>query len=96
MYILGHYSLQQSVELREMVLAKIKVKEHFTEAWGDAVISQSSEKILDPALSKRSNGVLLLGKSKTTGGCWSALYFFCSGVEKWLCQRKTVPSGVAH
>ena len=68
MYILGKFTLQQSVALREQVLKNIDIKGHFTDAWGEAVISKSSEKILDPALSKRSNGVLLLGcrKPQTT------------------------------
>ena len=63
LYILGRYTLQQSVQLRENVLKNINVKGFFTNIWGDSVLN-SAEKIFDPALSKRSNGVLLIGCRK--------------------------------
>ena len=93
MYIIGKYTLQQSIKLREQVLKIIDVKGHFTDVWGEAVISKNSEKIIDPALPKRSNGVLLLGsrKPQTTVG---PHYVFFRGVWRngWL-EENRLPEG---
>ncbi len=81
-YILGDYSLEDSINLRNIVLEEIDLKNIFEKL---APVQNKNSNIYDIALAERRNGVLLIGSNKPNT-CSKPHYIFCYGTWFGLWQ----------